>query len=294
MLTISKANAACKVRPITHASHIPTRTATQVQPRAIGEVHLQVKPVNGRTEIRDLRQAGSLKCLFPRRDGPGREAVLVNTAGGITGGDSFSLTASTEPGTELTLTTQAAERAYRATGPDMGQVTNRITVAAGARLNWLPQETLLFDGSALSRNMQIDLSGDARLLFCEPLVFGRMAMHETLHDLRFRDRIRLQRNGAPIYLDALQLTGDAQAQLDRPFVANGARAMASLVYIGPDAAAHLDPLRALLPPSAGASLLADDMLVLRLLASDSFDLRQSLVPTLSRLLRSALPRCWMI
>lgn len=232
--------------------------------------------------------------LFPRQGAAPREAVLVNTAGGITGGDRFRLSATVEPGCELTLTTQAAERAYRASGGDVGWVENRMQVEGASRLNWLPQETILFDGSALSRCTRIDLSTEAQLLFCEPLVFGRLAMQEAVRAARFEDRVRIFREGDPLFLDAVRLDGDLQAHLDRPFVANGARAMASLVYVGPDAVAHLDPLRALLPDTAGASLLADDILVLRLLAGDGYALRKTLIPVLNRLYRSDLPRCWMI
>lgn len=232
--------------------------------------------------------------LFPRQSTSCRDAVLVNTAGGITGGDSFQLNVVVEPDCELTLTTQAAERAYRATGEDMGRVTNKLRVDGASCLNWLPQETILFDGSALSRSTHIDLSADARLLFCEPLVFGRLAMRETVNAARFQDRIRIFREGDPLFFDTVRLEGDLQAHLDRPFVANGARAMASLVYVGPDAVGHLDPLRAQLPKTAGASLLAEDTLVLRLLAADGYALRQTLIPVLKRLYRSDLPRCWMI
>lgn len=290
----SQAIPVCEENPITHPAAISTQATSVVQPRAIGSVELRVKPIEDRTEIRDLRQAGSLKCLFPRQCDLTRDAVLVNTAGGITGGDSMRFSGHAEPGTALTVTTQAAERAYRATGPEMGCVENRLTLDAGARVNWVPQETILFDGSALSRSTQIDLQRDASLLFCEPLAFGRLAMDEVLRNVHFHDRVVIFRDGIPLYQDAVRMAGNIHAHLDRPFVANGARAMANLVYVAPNASVHLDPIRLLLPETGGTSLLADDVLVLRLLAADSYDLRKSLIPVLKRLLRSDLPRCWMI
>ncbi len=219
---------------------------------------------------------------------------MVNTAGGVTGGDRFICRAHTLPGTGLTLTTQTAERAYRARAPEIGRIDTHLALEAGSVMNWLPQETILFEGSALRRSMRIDMAADARLLFCEPVIFGRIAMGETLHDVRFYDRVEIHRDGALAYLDAVRLENNVQAQLDRPGVAAGARAMAALVYIAPDAEAHLTPIRAMLPRAAGASLRAPDMLVLRLMAADGFALRQTLIPVLHRLYRTDLPRCWMI
>ncbi|OLS52208.1 urease accessory protein UreD [Rhodovulum sulfidophilum] len=266
------------------------------QPRAIGEVRLSVRNGPRGTAIAGLRQSGAFKAVFPRVTGAGSvpplEAVLVNTAGGITGGDRFSCSLQAEAGSHLRLTTQAAERAYRAQPGETGRVANRLTVAAGARLDWLPQETILFEGCRLERSLVAELAPGARLLLVEPLVFGRALMGESLHAARFRDRIEIRREGVPLYLDALRFEGDVAAQLARPAVAEGAGALASLVLVAPDAAAHLAPLRAILPAMGGASLLAEDVLALRLLAPDSYHLRKVLIPVLSRLTQ-ALPRSWM-
>ena len=119
---------------------------TPSQPRARGEAQVTAKARDGASVIASLRQAGSSKLVFPR-GGAGLQAVLVNTAGGITGGDRFALSATAGPGTQLTLTTQAAERAYGAQPDETGRVTNRLRVSEGAQLNWLPQETILFENS---------------------------------------------------------------------------------------------------------------------------------------------------
>ncbi|TCO72010.1 urease accessory protein UreD [Rhodovulum euryhalinum] len=243
--------------------------------------------------LADLRQSGAFKALFPRpRDGA-VDAILVNTAGGITGGDRFEAQVEARAGSHLRVTTQAAERAYRAQPGERGRVRNRLAVGPGARLDWLPQETILFEGSALERTLMADLAADARLLLVEPLVFGRAAMGEVVHDALFRDRIEIRREGVPLYLDALRLHGDVAADLARPAVAGGAGAMASLVFADPGAEAHLGPLRALMPATGGASLLRKDVLVMRLLAPDSFALRRVLVPVLMRLTGNSLPRSWM-
>ncbi len=253
---------------------------------------LSVKRVAGGTALDRLRMSGSLKCLFPRSDGNGVEAVLINTAGGITGGDRFEITAEAAPGTALTLTSQAAERAYRAQPGETGHLTTTLRVAPKARLHWLPQETILFDGSALNRQLRVDLAPAAEMLLAEPLIFGRVAMGEILHDVRFRDCIDIRRDGRPLFLDRTALAKDIAAHLARPNVANGAGAMALIVYVAADAGVRLERLRAFLPQTAGASLIAADVLVARCLCADGYGLRETLVPALKFLADSELPRCW--
>ena len=278
---------------ITLAAPIPCDAALPLQPRARGAVRLSAKAGTGGSRIDGLRQQGSLKCLFPRRDGPTLDAVLVNTAGGLTGGDAFSIAARAGAGSALTLTTQAAERAYAAQSGETARIVTRLDVASGARMTWLPQETILFEGCALKRRLTVTLAPDATALVVEPLVFGRRAMGEELRAARLDDRIEIRRDGKPLYLDAMRLSGDIAAQLDRPHVAAGARALVSLVHVGPDAEARLAPLRAMLPRSGGVSLIGDDVLALRLLAPDSHALRQVLIPALTLLTGKPLPRCWM-
>jgi urease accessory protein len=220
--------------------------------------------------------------------------VLVNSAGGVTGGDRFSVEAAAGEGAALSLTTQAAERAYRAAGPAAGRVATRISAGPGARLSWLPQETILFEGCRFHRMLNVELAADARFLMVEPVLFGRAAMGEDLHDAEFQDRVEIRRNGAPVWLDALRLEGDIAATLDRPAVAAGGRAMASLVYLGDDAAGWLDRLRGLLPERGGVSLVRPDMLAARLVADDGFGLRQSLIPMINLLNSNDLPKPWTI
>ena len=272
---------------IAMATHAP------VQPRARGAARLSVKPTDRGTQLATLRQSGSMKVLFPRQSAAAVQAVLINTAGGITGGDNMSVQATAKAQTHLTITTQAAERAYRAQPGETGRVVNALTIQNGARLDWLPQETILFDGCALERSLLVDLGETSRFLMVEPLVFGRDAMGETLTDARFSDRIEIRRAGQPLYLDAIRLRGDITRHLARPTVAAGAGAMACVIYIAPDAEAQTGPVRAMLPDTAGASLIGADMLVMRLLASDSFELRKSLIPILNRLTNDTLPRPWM-
>ena len=272
---------------------MPLSLDTLTQPRAIGDVHLSTKAVGGRSVIDGLYQKGAAKVVFPRSD-HGLTGVLLNTSGGVTGGDRFTYAATAGPDTHLTLTTQACERAYRAQPGETGRVTTQLNVAAGASLWWLPQETLLFDGCALIRRLDCDVAADGRALIVEPLCIGRLAMGETDVTGQMRDRICITRQGAPLVLDAWHLNGVMRDQINRTAIAGGATAMVSLTYVGADAPRFLDPLRALLPASGGASLLADDVLVLRMLAPTGYDLRTHLMPILDHVTSGHLPLCWRL
>lgn len=263
------------------------------QPRTRGAISLSAKRRGADSVIDGLRQQGSYKALFPR----GRDmlqSILINTAGGVTGGDYLSLEAGVGQGAALGLTTQAAERAYRSLDPVPGRVMTRLTVAEGGCLHWLPQELILYDGCALDRRLEVALAPNARLLMVEPVQFGRTAMGERLTTGAFNDRIQVSRGGKPLYCDAVTLTGAISDQLARAPIAGGAGAMASLLFVAPEAESHLAPIRALLPDTGGASLLAPDVLALRLLAADSHDLRRSLLPVLDRLSNDTLPVSWRL
>ena len=263
-------------------------------PRARGALHIAAQSgPNGMSRLSLLRQEGALRALFLRRAGP-VEAVMLNTSGGTTGGDRLSVEAEALGGAHLRLTTQAAERAYRSSSGPSARIRNRLRVASGARLDWLPQETILYEGCDLDRRLTLDLAPGARALIVEPVIFGRAAMGERLRGARFRDRIEIRREAAPLYIDAQRFAGDVTAHLDRPAVAAGAAAMAGVIFAAPEAEAHLGPLRAALPDSAGATLIGPDLLVLRLLAADGFALRAALLPVLDRLTNGTLPASWRL
>ena len=168
-----------------------------------------------------------------------------------------------------------------------------LTVGAGAALEWLPQETILFDGCAMDRRLDVHLAGDARFVAVETLVFGRTLMGETVHAAALLDTIRLHHDGALLWHDAVRLQGPVQAVLDRAAVAGGGRAVATMVLAAPDAADRLDGLRAALAPfDAGASCLGR-LLVARVVARDGACARAAIVAGLAALRDGRpLPRVW--
>ncbi len=244
--------------------------------------------------LADLKSQGCLKTLFPRGTRDRLTGVFVNTAGGITGGDRLAFEATAQEGSRLCLTTQAAERIYRAQPGQVGRVRNRLTVAPGARLDWLPQETILFDHGALDRSLGVDMAPDARLLASESLVLGRGAMGERLTQTHLADHFRIRRGGELVFADTLRLSTDTLPRLTGPAMLGQATALASVLFIAPEAEAHLPALRALMPDTGGVSLIRPGVLFARILASDSFVLRQSLIPVLTHLNGAPLPRTWMI
>lgn len=155
--------------------------------------------------------------------------VFLNTSGGMTGGDRLSIDAIAGDASRLTLTSQAAERVYLAQPGPPAHLTTRLSVSSGARIDWLPQETILFNGAALHRRLEVELAPDATLLAVEPLVFGRVSMGETLTSGRFADNITIHRDGEMIFADAVRLSGGIAAQLAGPATAAGHCAMAAEV-----------------------------------------------------------------
>lgn len=271
-------------------------SAASAHQRARGTLELSWKRRGPLTVLDDLRQDGCLKARFPRPvDWAG--ATTLNTSGGVAGGDRLTTTIALHAGARATLAAQAAERFYRALPADPpAKVRTTIRLAAGAALEWLPQESILFDDAALDRRLEVEMAGDAHFLGIEALVFGRTAMGERVRRLRLSDTIRIRRDGRLVLHDAIRLHGPCAALLDRPAVGGGNLALATLVLVAPDAAARLDPVRAALaemPVEAGASAW-DGMLVVRLLARDGAALRAAAVAALSPLRDGrSLPRVWM-
>ncbi|MFL2741083.1 MAG: urease accessory protein UreD [Paracoccaceae bacterium] len=222
------------------------------------------------------------------------EAVIINTAGGITSGDEFATQITANDHTKISVTTQAAERIYRSPDFTLASMQTRLCTKPNARLYWLPQETILFEGSRLYRRLEAEVAEDSKFLMVEPLIFGREASGETLKSCHLDDSVCITTGKKPIYIDRIKLSGDITSILKRPAVANGGRAMASIVLVDPRAKETLAGINALLPSSAGASLLADNILVVRLLCADSFALRNALLPILKHLTHNAIPKNWRL
>src|ERR1700757_1141938 len=177
--------------------------ATFAANRAQGAVRFGVHRKDGATRRGALHESGSLRVRFPSPEDHGLSAVLVNTAGGIAGGDRFDIDISAAEGARLTLTTAAAEKVYRAPGA-AAELHIGLKVASSAHLSWLPQETILFDAARIFRSIDIELQAGASLLLCEIAVFGRAAMGETMRSGSFVDRWRLRQGGRLVFAETVR------------------------------------------------------------------------------------------
>jgi len=239
--------------------------------------------------LRDLHQSGSAKAMLPRMHGAPPEVVFLNTAGGVTGGDHLRFSLALGAGARATATTQTAERAYASTGV-AGRIDVALRVAAGARLDWLPQETILFEASHLDRRTRIDLTGDAAILCIESVVLGRIAMGETLRHMTFHDRREIWRDGTPLLIEPLCL--DAASLANRgPAGLGDALALASLALVTQGAEDAVGQLRALVG-DMGAVSGWDGKCVVRLMGRDAFALRRRLAAMVQHLRGGTLPRVW--
>lgn len=236
-----------------------------------------------------------MRLRLPRRPIGACEAVLLNTAGGIACGDRFSVEADLGPGADLVLTTTAAEKIYRSDGP-VSTMETRVGLSPGARLCFLPQETILFDRAALRRRFEADLAGDARLLAFEAVLFGRAARFERIEAGSFTDTWRIRRDGRLVYADGLRLVGPITERLERAALGGGARAMATLIDVSPEAEERLEEVRALLE-AVGSGVEAEASawnghLVVRFLSPDADALRAAALRVLVAYRGVPMPRVW--
>ena len=264
-------------------------------PRTQGSVRLGFARRGDQTALATLHQAGAMRARFPRPvDGRVPEAVLLNTAGGLTGGDRIEVDVALEAGAAATVTTAAAEKIYRARDADEAAIRVKVALGTGAWLGWLPQPTILFDQARLDRATEVELAGDASFLGVEILIFGRAAMGEDVRRGSCRDRWRVRRDGALVFADTLRADGAISDILDRKATLDGARASAMLLYVAPDAAARLGEVRALLQGCAsvaGASAW-NGLLAVRALAPDGRTLQRDIAPLAEALSGRPLPRVW--
>lgn len=280
----------------TSSSEEPTlrtvRNAIFAANRARGQIVLDVDATGGRSRRSRVHEEGSLRVRFPHRAADALEAVIVNTAGGMTGGDRFSIALSVAPGAKLTACTAAAEKIYRSTGDD-AEVKISLAVGDDARLAWLPQETILFDRSRLQRSIDIELAAGASLVVAEAVVFGRTAMGEATNEGCFRDRWRVRRAGKLIFADSVRLEGDIAASLGRRAAAAGGKAIAT-VLIAPCHDGVVDAVRALDERFAGEVGVSawNGIALVRFCARDGAVLRHDLISVLAAL-GASVPRLWL-
>lgn len=263
---------------------------------AMQRVRGRARVVFGAGGLIDLHQSGSAKAMMPKVHTGVPEVVFLNTSGGLTGGDRLDYHIEAGQNTALIGTSQTAERAYASTEHSVDASVNVDLVAGtGASLEWLPQETILFEKSRLSRRTRAAIAGDARFLFVESLVLGRAAMGESIESLHLTDRREITRAGRPEFLEPLEIDAALLAARGSSVTLAGARAFATIGLFDRGAEALADVIKPLTQEGVRAGVSGwNGKLIIRAMADDGFPLRRYVAQVLTKIRGAALPRVWQV
>jgi urease accessory protein len=269
--------------------------------RADGYGRITLSGATGATTVTDIFQRSPVRIVFPRiGNGSIEEAVFVNTAGGIAGGDRLALEVRALPHASIVVTSQTAEKIYRALHVP-SRITTKLEVHEAARLAWLPQQTIVFNGARFTRETEIAVSTGAELLALESLVLGRAAHGERMTSGHIIDTWRVRENGRLIWADSFRITGETFAHLHRPALMADFKAIATMIYFGPSPEKRFEFMGDMVP-GVGCTCAATSiagLTILRFAAQEAFELKQALQRCLDQL-RTALgpglarvPKMWL-
>ncbi|MES2916419.1 MAG: urease accessory protein UreD [Pseudomonadota bacterium] len=263
--------------------------------RAFGRAAVRLDLKGPVTRLVDLAQEGSARAMLPRFAPDRPEVVFLNTSGGLTSGDRIGFALTLGAQARVQATTQTAERAYLAPERPAG-LTVSMTAGAGADLAWLPQETILFEGSDLERRTEIDLGEGATCLMLEMVVLGRRAMGERPRTARLTDVRRVSLAGRPLWVEQLRLDQAALAVAKGAAVLGGGAAFATLAVCGQGREAAADALRALPVPDGLQVGISgwNGRCILRAVAAEPWPLKLYLGAAMARLTGRPLPRVWQM
>ncbi|NWA25308.1 urease accessory protein UreD [Pseudomonas gingeri] len=221
--------------------------------------------------------------------------IIVHPPGGIAGGDRLAISARVEADAWAQLTSPGAAKWYRANGP--AYQTLDLKIAAGATLEWLPQETIVFSAAQAELRTRIDLEGDARLLYWDMVALGRPASGERFDRGHFQSQLDIRRDGQLLWHERQRIEG-GDGLLDSPIGLDGQPVFATLLVTGEIDSELLERCRSVPTRVRGDLTQLPGLLVARCLASEALHARAWLIE-LWRLLRPALlgrdavpPRIW--
>jgi urease accessory protein len=260
--------------------------------RTRGALRLRFGRRDGRTVATETFQSGALRVRFPNGT-PVPEAVVINTAGGITGGDILGVALAAESGTRAVITSQACEKVYRALESDT-RIDTEMDLGGDAEIDWLPQPAIIFDRARLDRRTQVHMAPGASLLALESCILGRTAMNEEVRSGKLADSWRVWRGGTLVYADSLRID-DFEAS-HASWALDAYRAYATLLYVAPDASERLDAMREILEETSGEAAASswNGILLTRFLAPDGYVLISDLTHVLQRFRAAPMPRLWAI
>lgn len=284
--------------PATGANAVLPGSDLPAHVRVDARLKLHIDFHAGATRLTERHEAGAMRFRFPRAHGRAPEAILVNIAGGLAGGDRVTTDIAVGEGASLSVSSAAAERIYRSGGATT-TLSTTLSVAAGATAIWLPQEAILHDGARVQRRFAIDLAAGASLVFGEMLYFGRRASGEGFTHGALRESWRVRRDGRLILADETRLTEDfSNHLLCKPALGDHV-ALATLLFAADDAGEHLATIRAALPEAGDIECGASDLgglVFIRLASPDAASLRAChirIAAVLAELTGKPLPRAML-
>ncbi|MEX6633368.1 urease accessory protein UreD [Hyphococcus lacteus] len=255
--------------------------------RTTGHGELVAQYSGAKTSVSRLSQTGAAKIRFPKQSTPTPlTGVLINTAGGMTGGDKFEWSIAARSQSSLSVSTQACEKIYRA-GDGYAEISIDLSVEADAHLHWLPQETILYDGSYLKRKLSLKLGENATALIVESIIFGRREFGETNPSAKLEDCWRVFSGTTLVHAEQIKIDTEKNHWLSQSATANGLTAFATILLVSPNSVEYSKPVNALLQSLQnpkqnfwGASsfwAVNDcDKLTIRMAAVDGYQLRKGL------------------
>ncbi len=265
--------------------------------RARGGIRVVLGTRQGRTVALERAESAGYRVRFPRHHGAASpdscEAVLINTGGGMAGGDRLRAEFLLGAEASAVVTTQSAEKIYRSQGPE-AEIEVALRLGPGSRLDWLPQETILFSGSRWRRSLSADIAPDAALTLLESTMFGRTARGEVVDTGSVHDRWRIRRDGRLVFAENVRLADHPARHLLAKASGSGARALATILHVASDAEARIDEVRGILADATsecGASAW-NGMILVRFVADNAQELRSDLVRFMETFRGAPMPRSW--
>lgn len=252
----------------------------------------------GTTRLVERSHYGPLrvqKPLYPEQPSV-CHAIVVHPPGGVVGGDQLAITTSVGANAHAFITTPGAAKWYRANG-HVSRQDIRLDIGAGASLEWLPQETIFFNGADVRLDTEVSMDADASFITADILCFGRTASGERFDHGRVAQKMQVRRGGRLVWFEQGALEG-GEAGIAGPLGLNGHTVCATLLAVGRQAgAACVQALREEAGPQFGVTQMKS-VLVARYIGDSSQEARR-LMQRAWRLLRPALlereavtPRIW--
>lgn len=246
--------------------------------RAVGAARVVFSGAANGTQISDIYQKFPMAVAFPNIDDRRcKEVVLINTSGGVAGGDEMKIEVVARGDASVAVTTQAAEKVYRALDRP-ARILTRLRAEGSARLAWLPQETIVFNQARIARQTELDVSSGAELVALEWLVLGRIESGEEILGGHIQDSWRIRIDGRLVWADGFLASDQTFPQLRKTALLSNWRAIATMVYFGPRLESRLERLReigASLECACGVTIVGA-IIVIRVAAIASADLRRGL------------------